>query len=190
MLYMPGLVSPLYDEKISTKNGYVLIWKISSLLIPKKASARISFQRKIILSMLKASGYDVNRLYYKSTGQPLISSDSQKHISVSHSQNWFVIYLSDDPVGVDIEVERPSIISGKDWFINQSESSKYQTCQMLHLVWGAKEAYYKKNEGQIADLKNEVSITEINKTRIKINYQNTNSQLFYKVIQNVYLVWT
>ncbi len=140
--------------------------------------------------MLEVFGHRINKLYYKSTGQPILPFDSKEHISVSHSKNWFAVYVSDNPVGVDIEVERASIVNGKDWFINHLESPKYQSCQSLHLVWGAKEAYYKKKEGIIYDPKSEVIVKEINKYNISIIHNNVESILFYREIENTYLVWT
>ena len=47
-------------------------------------------------------------------------------------------------VGIDIETERPTISAGRSWFVNAFEEENFSTAEELHIIWGAKEAFYKK----------------------------------------------
>lgn len=186
---MSLLKLPLYQEHIPTVIGQIWVWKVAESSYDG-IDSKINWQRKEVVRMLQAQGYDLEKLDYKLTGQPVLMSESKEYISISHSQNWFALYIASAPVGIDIEVERISIAQGKDWFMNVRESSLYQTADALHLIWGAKEAYYKKLEGIIKDLREEVTITEIDTSSLSIMYNKKKAILYHRKIENAYLVWT
>ena len=180
-----------YFESILTEKGRIIVWKPADNQMGKgDRSEKRKTERLELLRMLNSLGYSTTELYYKSTGQPMLAVDSSEYLSLSHSNGWYAIYISNEPVGVDIEVERDSIQDGKSWFVNPREWDFFLTHEELHCVWGAKEAYYKKLEGQIADLRQEVTIQQILESSLILEHEDREERLFHKKIENAYLVWT
>lgn len=62
----------------------------------------------------------------------------------------------------------------------------------LHLIWSAKEAFYKRHKGEIIDLKNDVSINEIchKSNSLILIYNEIQKRINFKVFQDCVLVWT
>lgn len=180
---------PIFQEHITTEKGQIILWKVDRNPSLEVAEPKVLWQRNEVVRMLQSIGYTIDRLHYKPTGQPVLP-ESTDYISISHTQNWFAIYIATAPVGIDIEVERNTIAMGKDWFINPIESSLYKTPHELQLIWGAKEAYYKKLEGRINDLRNHVTIIEIKEHSLRLKHEEQEIKLFFRKIENTYLVWT
>ncbi len=180
----------LHHEEFVTEKGRIVVWKSADYLLNKNDQTKKETERQEIVKMLNTMGYPITGLHYKDSGQPMLAPDSVDYFSVSHAHGWFALYIAAEPVGIDIEVERPTIAKGKSWFINAAELPKHTTMHTLHLVWGAKEAYYKKCEGQINDLNKGVTVEKIDAATIIISHQGLETPVFYKVIQNAYLVWT
>jgi len=177
-------------ESILTEKGRIVVWKPTENQQVIMKHGKKKAERLELLRMLNSLGYSITELYYKSTGQPMLTMDSSEYLSLSHSMGWFAIYISTDPVGIDIEVERVSIRDGKSWFVNPSEWDLFLTHEELHYVWGAKESYYKKCEGQIGDLRQEVTIKHIQASTLLLDHNGREERLFHKKIGNTYLVWT
>jgi phosphopantetheinyl transferase len=117
-------------------------------------------EKEAIQQLLIALGYGENALTYLSSGQPVFS-DSEKHLSISHSDGWFAVYIASEPVGVDVQVPSQRLEQGKHYFLNEQE--KHLTdLDTLHAIWGAKEALYKKYGGNIVDLRGEVTFQTYN----------------------------
>lgn len=109
---------------------------------------------------------------YRENGQPYLEYYPEFFLSVSHSKGWFAVYVAVQPVGIDIEVENPRIKEGTSYFVNENEQSFVGDLQALHLIWGAKEAFYKLKEGAISDLKNEVTLISIEPdNRLKVLFE-------------------
>lgn len=188
---MEANLSPLFYEEIVTEKGRIVVWRSADDLSKRTHSLKKrEIERQEVVQMINTLGYTIADLKYKETGQPILSHDSKEFISLSHSNGWYAIYLATEPVGIDIEVERATIAEGKDWFINPVELPKHKSRRALHLVWGAKEAYYKKQEGQIADLRKDVSVEHIEVDTLILEHAGKEEQLFYRQIENTYVVWT
>ncbi|PHR44611.1 MAG: hypothetical protein COA32_14545 [Fluviicola sp.] len=132
-------------------------------------------------------------LEYKSNGAPFTSNSIYTHISISHYGGHYAIYLSNKPVGVDIQVFKSSLAKGKHYFVNEAEESSIELSKInLHLIWTAKEAFYKMHSGEIPDLKNEVSIKKIDESdkSIALNYAHADFLLNYLIFENHLLTWT
>lgn len=118
------------------------------------------------------------------------------NISISHSKNLLTIYLSkNNLIGIDIEFERNKIIKGLNYFVNEIENQNFSLIDVktAHIIWGAKEAFFKMKKGLIIDLKNDVTIYEINENENKISliYQEVKYKLGYEILCNeIYLVYT
>ncbi len=131
-------------------------------------------------------------LSYKNTGQPIIQSNSYSHISISHSKNIFSIYLSNEPVGIDVQHFKETLVKGMKYFVNSEEYQLELTPFHLLLIWSAKEAFYKKKGGAIADVVKEVTVKRINEDKqcINVEYNHKTETLHFQVQNNVALVWT
>jgi len=186
---MANLLPDVFEARISTHKGFILIWKIAYPIYDRRTRLNRLTQRNEVVRKLQTIGYDIQELQYKASGQPFLP-DSSEYISISHSQNWFAIYLSSEPVGVDIEVERTSIADGKEWFLNDQESNCYHNLESLHLIWGAKEAFYKKIEGQIHNLRTDTSVKHIHANQIVLTHKGQDTLLSHRKIEQAYIVWT
>lgn len=78
-------------------------------------------------------------------GKPHVAN-SNKHISVSHSQGKVAVILSDVSVGIDIQREENKIKKIHQKFISSTELESLDNENLMssyHVYWGAKEAMYK-----------------------------------------------
>ena len=131
-------------------------------------------------------------LKHKSSGAPYTSNSIYTHISISHYGGYYPIYLSNKPVGIDVQIFKDSLLKGKHYFVNDDEESNIELTQTnLHLIWAAKEAFYKKKSGEINDLKNEVSIIEIDEVGklIRLKYQKEVFVLNFAVFDAHVITW-
>jgi phosphopantetheinyl transferase len=190
---MNSQISISFEHRIVFEKGTILIWKLSDFQqeIGIQGSKK-ELERQTVLKMLHKLGHYTDSLHYKSNGQPQITIDSTLFLSISHSEGWFAIFVANVPVGIDIQEQRKSIIRGKAYFVNKRDLLLEQSLQNLHLIWGAKEAFYKKQEGQISDLREEVSVGKIdlgNKT-LELEFQKSVEELSFLQFESAYLVWT
>ena len=186
----PNFACDFY-EMIPTNKGRIYIWKpFEADEANQNRTNKREMERSELIRMFQALNYPIDQFYYKESGQPMITAASEEFISLSHANGWYAVYISEEPVGIDIETERPTISAGRSWFVNAFEEENFSTAEELHIIWGAKEAFYKKLEGQIPDLKSEVTITQINPTQVSMLYNEQTEVLFHKKIGNAYVVWT
>lgn len=105
--------------------------------------------------MLQQAGYSDFDLFYDQFGKPHLHDD--KHISISHSHEFSSIIISDQKVGIDIEMQRNKIVRIADKFVNNKEllhfgdASTQDYIKKLTVKWGTKEAIFKiRNEPGIS----------------------------------------
>lgn len=180
------------EEIIKTKTGVIHKWKDNCY--GDKIIHRLK-KREIETSVVKdklSQIYPDSILTYKNTGEPIIKNNKFPFISISHSKDLFAIYLSNEPVGIDIQYFKESLVKGTAYFLNDKEYELDLTALNLLLIWSAKEAYYKKRGGEIVDLKDEVTVTDINmqKKQLLIQYDRVIEVLNLQVRENHVLVWT
>ncbi len=103
--------------------------------------------------LLQEAGHTDMDLYYDEFGKPHLQGE--KHISITHSHNFSAIIISDETVGIDVELQRDKITRIADKFCDSefqfldSESKNY--IEKLTVIWGAKEAIFKiRNEKGIS----------------------------------------
>jgi 4'-phosphopantetheinyl transferase len=106
-----------------------------------------------VRKLLQETGHTDLDLYYDEFGKPHLHGE--KHISITHSHNFSAIIISEETVGIDIELQRDKIIRIADKFCD----SEFQFLDMdskdyirkLTVIWGAKEAIFKiRNEKGIS----------------------------------------
>lgn len=146
--------------------------------VPKK-----ELEGKVVSQLLDELDFS-STIYYKDTGQPFLVKFPKKCVSISHAGGWFAVVVNDEPIGIDIELDRPRILDGTDYFVNIREQQFLGNLLALHLVWGVKEAFYKKMEGNIPDLKNEVTLLTIYQQENQLEFEYNNALYKAMFIQN------
>lgn len=194
-LFLRGIVSDfthlIMISIINNPNSTVAYFKqedYEKLLkngINKRAVEKGGVQR-----LLEKLGYDGLEIQYKQTGQPFFSSNPELFLSVSHAKSWYAVSVGKEPVGVDIEPFSSRLKQGQDYFRNERELPFSEDETALQLMWGAKEAFYKWKEGQIADLKEEVTLVKILEEKLVIEFESDEYQLGFRVFGDVFLVFT
>ena len=106
-------------------------------------------------------GYSDLDLVYDEFGKPHVKDG--KHISITHSHEFSAIVLSDENIGIDMEMRREKIIRIADKFVDCEFEFLNQHHEnyigKLTAIWGAKEAIFK--------IRNETGISF--KDHIKVN---------------------
>ena len=176
--------------EIETSKGVIFIEKLEDENLEKKVvSQKIN---TLLRNKLQIGEIDIQHL---ETGQPFIKNIPQLNISISHSSQWISVYISEDyAVGIDVEVRNEKLKIIVNQFINNREKLLFDTnnLEILHLIWGAKEAIYKYFAGEFTALENQVSIEKIDLENHKINAKTVYGECectFEQIDFGVYLVW-
>ncbi|MCE7064147.1 4'-phosphopantetheinyl transferase superfamily protein [Dyadobacter sp. CY326] len=151
--------------------------------------------RVLLKEMLPAAAliaYDTNR-------KPHIEGDKHQ-ISMSHSGDYVSVYIHDsEPVGVDLQLMKPSISKGSDYFLNALEQQwvNVDNNLLLHLIWCAKEAVFKYAGDADLDLKkhiitNPFASNQNGKIQVSILKENTRNSVMvqFETFNNYVLAWT
>jgi len=161
---------PLYKTIILNPSTQILVWEITeshqelfeAVVLNESNMNRLNgmkseIHQRAFLSVRKLfqlAGYSDFDLYYDEFGKPHLYDG--KHISITHSHHFSAIILSNEVVGIDIELQREKIIRIADKFadieflyLNSVEKEEY--IRKLTVIWGAKEAIFKiRNEKGIS----------------------------------------
>ena len=161
---------PLYKTIILNPSTQILIWEITesyeelfeAIVLNESNTIRLNgmkseMHQRAFLSVRKLfqeAGYTDFDLYYDEFGKPHLHDG--KHISITHSHQFSAIILSDEVVGIDVELQREKIIRIADKFadtefsfLNSNENEEY--IRKLTVIWGAKESVFKiRNEKGIS----------------------------------------
>ena len=165
---------PLHKVIYLSNNAKLYLWKITEELdvlskdvllkdssIKRLESMKSESHRKGFLAvrkLLEHLDYSDFDLYYDEFGKPHIKpqgcSIKDIHISISHSHEFSAIVISDENIGLDIEILKEKTLKIAPRFmdishlenLNEEEKIKKAT-----IVWGIKESIFK--------VKNEVGIS-------------------------------
>lgn len=105
-----------------------------------------------VRKLLVEAGYSDFDLYYDEFGKPHLNDG--KHISISHSNDFSVIVLSDVNIGADLEIlkDKTLILAPRYMDVSHLENlSKEDELIKATVVWGIKESVFK--------IKNEIGIS-------------------------------
>jgi phosphopantetheinyl transferase len=190
MLLLSGLKHvfgmPLYKTIHHNSNTQILIWDITEsfeqlnqdVQLNKKNQLRLNgmkseIHQRAFLSirkLLALAGYSDFDLEYDAFGKPHLVDG--RYISITHSHHFSAIIVSNEPVGIDIEMQRNIILKIAQKFVNDQELNRLQKTDLAEYIkkltvkWGAKEAIFKiKNEKGIS-FKDHIQVTpfELNET--------------------------
>ena len=98
-------------------------------------------------------------IVYSPEGAPLLSGNG-RFISVSHTEGYAAVLLSDRPCGVDIE--RPNRNFGRvaSRFLSEKERQRFGEAR-YGILWGAKEALFKAGGKSGVDFQRDMEILRI-----------------------------
>lgn len=155
-------------EQITKNRKYLLIRELEDYnLRLRNEEKKRDIEKEEVLRSLMLLGFD-SSIAYKEGGQPFLVNYPDLFLSISHSRGWIAVYVSEKPVGIDIEFENSRILYGASYYINENEEQHIADIKSLHIIWGAKEAFYKWNEGKINNSKNDITITSIDRNNNKV----------------------
>ena len=103
-----------------------------------------------------------NPIHTDLTGKPIFLWDPTSHLSISHSHQYAAAILSKtSKVGIDIQLIVPQMRKVAKRVFSSTELSFASTeneLEMLHILWGIKEAVYKAFGLGGIDFKNQISV--------------------------------
>ena len=199
---------PLYKTIHHNSSTQILIWNITEsfeqlnqeVQLNEKSQLRLNgmkseMHQRAFLSvrkLLALAGYSDFDLEYDEFGKPHLKDE--KHISITHSHHFSAIIVSNEHVGIDIEMQREKILKIAHKFVNNQEMNRLQSTnssdfiKKLTVKWGAKEAIFKiKNEKGIS-FKDHIQVApfELNEhqTQAVLNILDVNQKfkLFFEEI--------
>ena len=153
---------PLYKTISFSPTTQILVWKITESLdqlgneVILNATNTIRFNgmkselhQRAFLSvrkLLQEKCYTDFDLEYDEFGKPHLKDG--KHISISHSHEFSTIIISDQKVGIDIELQREKIIKIADKFVDYefeffNKQNQEEYIKKLTVIWGIKESIFK-----------------------------------------------
>ena len=162
---------PLYKTIQHNSNTQILIWNITESFEQLNQEVQLNEKNQLrrngmksevhqraflsVRKLLALAGYSDFDLEYDEFGKPHLIDE--KHISITHSHHFSAIIISNEPVGIDIEMQRDIILKIAPKFVNDEELERLQKTDLndyikkLTVKWGAKEAIFKiKNEKGIS----------------------------------------
>jgi len=102
--------------------------------------------------LLMEAGYNDFDLYYDDFGKPNLKDG--KHISISHSHDFSVITISDETIGIDLEILKEKTLKLAPRYMDVSHLKNLSAQDQLikaTVIWGIKESVFKiKNETGIS----------------------------------------
>ena len=190
---------PLFKTINFNSTTQILVWKVTESYAELLEQVVLNDRNRIRLDgmksemhqraflsvrkLLQETGHTDLDLYYDEFGKPHLNGE--KHISITHSHNFSAIIISDETVGIDIELQREKIIRIADKFCDsefQFLSPSFGTektqdyIRKLTVIWGAKEAIFKIRNEKGISFKDHICVEnfEINikQTIAKLHFNN------------------
>jgi phosphopantetheinyl transferase len=132
-----------------------------------------------VRKLLQEKGYTDFDLEYDEFGKPHLKDG--KYISISHSHQFSTIIISDQKVGIDIELQREKIIKIADKFVDYefeflNIQNQEEYIRKLTVIWGIKESIFK--------IRNEIGISFKNHIQVKAFELNQKSGIATLTFQN------
>ncbi|MDA6071210.1 4'-phosphopantetheinyl transferase superfamily protein [Flavobacterium sp. AC] len=161
---------PLFQTIQFNATTKILVWHITEsfeellgkVVLKEKTQQRLNgmksqMHQRAFLSvrmLIQEMGFTDHEMHYDEFGKPYFNCHN--HISITHSHDFAAIIISDETVGIDMELQREKILRIADKFVD-TENSYLNTqnttnyIKELTVIWGAKEAIFKiRNEKGIS----------------------------------------
>jgi phosphopantetheinyl transferase len=206
---------PLYKTINFSSTTQILVWKITESLEQLCQEVELNLANTIrfngmkselhqraflsVRKLLQEKGYTDFDLEYDEFGKPHLKDG--KYISISHSHQFSTIIISDQKVGIDIELQREKIIKIADKFVDNQELqrlkgfSNQDYIKKLTVKWGAKEAIFKIRNEKGISFKDNIQVNsfeiEDQKTIATLEMENMKQQflIYFEEIEDFTLVY-
>lgn len=205
---------PLYKTINFSSTTQIFVWKITEsfeqlnneVQLNEKNCIRLDGMKSelhqrgflSVRKLLQTAGYTDFDLYYDEFGKPHLNDD--KYISITHSHNFSAIIVSDETVGIDIELQRDKIIRIADKFVDEEFSFLDQNdlesyIKKLTVIWGAKEAIFKIRNEKGISFKDHIKIKSFRlddtKAKAELHFEGIvqDFDLFYEEMEGFGLVY-
>ena len=101
-------------------------------------------------------GIDQQALQYAISGKPYLTNGP--HVSISHCKGWAGVVMSQQPVGLDLELYRSKVVNVAERMFRPEELAAFARKDpgMLTFLWGAKESLYKLHGLRGLDFRKEI----------------------------------
>ena len=135
-------------EELAIANGFRLPKRREEWLRARTAAKELALQRGLVANP-RSCVIARPRLI-------LDGADSPWFVSISHSRGWAAATISDNPVGIDIELVRELDERAVHLYLTDDEAEMMRRCTIDHRAlhfWSAKEAAWKQRFGEIQTLK-------------------------------------
>lgn len=163
---LPSGTTSLYvwhiTETFSELEAQVTLNSISTQRLHRMKSELHQRAFLSVRKLLAVAGYTDFDLFYDATGKPHLKDG--KYISITHSHEFAAIIVSDQTVGIDMELQREKIIRIADKFVDTEELSRLKSfstddfVRKLTVKWGAKEAIFKIRNEKGISFKNHIRV--------------------------------
>lgn len=205
---------PFFKEILLSNDTFIYLWKInesisdleSNLFLNETSLARLDKMKGTnqikgflaVRKLLNTINYTDADLHYDSFGKPYLKDN--KKISISHSNEFACIIISDRNVGIDIELKGEKILKNiplvfKENFILDFKGSKEDQITLTTFGWGIKEALFKLIPENDISFRDTISIQpfELDKkicvAQVQINDKTKSFTMYLEAIENYTLVY-
>jgi 4'-phosphopantetheinyl transferase len=124
---------------------------------------------------------------------------ANEYISISHSHEFSSICISNQPIGIDLEILKPKTLTIAPRFMNVNHLENLTETEKLEkatVVWGVKESVFKLKNQKGISFPNHISETSFKledktgKAQLNFNNQTENFIFYFKKIENYIFVCT
>ncbi len=186
------------DEEIDDLKQHLSLSEASLNRLAKMKSPSHIKGFLAVRQLLKRVDYLDSGLYYDAFGKPFLKDN--KNISISHSHEFACIIISDNPVGIDIELKSERIIKNipllfNEDFILNFKGSHEETITLTTFCWSIKESIFKLLPENDVSFKDNISIEpfQLNESscvvNVEINTKITSYTVQLEEIENYVLTY-
>ena len=203
---------PLFKIINFSESTKIYIWKISEtvnelfseIILTEKSQIRLNSMKSevhqlgflSVRKLLQIANYSDFDLHYDESGKPHLSDG--KSISISHSYHMSAIIISNESVGLDLEIQKEKVlkIASKFMDISHLENLSHQDqIKKATVIWGIKESLFKIENQTGISFPNHIFEDEFDlidkKTNAELHFNNTRKKfnIHFEEIENYILVW-
>jgi len=186
---------PFYKKISLSNHSDVYLWRINEEINHLKENlflSEISLNRLAkmksknhikgflaVRQLLKSINYSDSDLFYDAFGKPFLKDN--KHISISHSHEFACIIISDNSVGIDIELKSEKILKNiallfAEDFILNFKGNQEDAIILTTFCWSIKEAIFKLIPENDVSFKDNIAIQSFqlneNSCIVNVNIEN------------------
>lgn len=211
---------PLYKTIKVSPATQILVWKISEsreelfdeVQLNEKSLRRLNNMKSelhqrgflSVRKLLQEAGYNDLDLYYDESGKPHLNPNNRHtepvEVSITHSFHFSAIIISDQKVGIDIEMQREKIIRIADKFVDDEfhflmPEKIQEYIQKLTVIWGIKESIFKIRNEKGISFKTHIKVSAFemneNQGRAWLHFDNVvqDFNIYFEEIENFTLVY-